>query len=158
MRIGHGYDVHAFGPGNSVTLGGVNIAYDRGLVAHSDGDVVIHALCDALLGAAGLADIGTLFPDNDTANAGRSSRDFLMQVRERVTETGYRLRNADVTVVAQAPRLANVLGAMRANVADALQVAVGDINIKATTHEGLGALGRAEGIAAHAVVLLDAIT
>ncbi len=157
MRVGHGYDVHAFGPGDHVVLGGVRISHSCGLVAHSDGDVVMHALCDALLGAAGLPDIGSLFPDSDPAHAGKSSRHFLEEVLARIGEAGFRLRNADVTIIAQAPRLANSIGAMRANLADALQAAVADVNVKATTHEGLGALGRAEGIAAHAVVLLDTL-
>ncbi len=156
MRIGHGYDVHALGPGDHVMLGGVRIAHDHGLVAHSDGDVVIHALCDALLGAAGLADIGSLFPDSDPAHANRNSRFFLEEVGRRVGEAGYRLQNADISIIAQAPRLAGSIGAMRANLADALQVSAADINVKATTHEGIGALGRGEGIAAHAVVLLVA--
>ena len=158
MRVGHGYDVHALGPGDHVILGGVRIAHDHGLVAHSDGDVVIHALCDALLGAAGLADIGTLFPDSETVHAGRNSRFFLEEVRRRIAKEGYCVQNADMTIIAQAPRLADSIGAMRANLADALQIKVRDVNVKATTHEGLGALGRAEGIAAHAVVLLGART
>lgn len=157
MRVGHGYDVHAFGPGDSVTLGGVRIAHDRGLVAHSDGDVVIHALCDALLGAAGLGDIGSLFSDSDPEHAGRNSRHFLEQVHARIGKAGYRLGNADVTVIAESPKLASCIVAMRANLADALQVDVADVNVKATTHEGLGSLGRAEGIAAHAVVFLDSL-
>ncbi len=158
MRVGHGYDVHALGQGDHVILGGVRIVHDHGLVAHSDGDVVIHALCDALLGAAGLADIGTLFPDSEAAHAGRNSRFFLEEVRRRIAKEGYCVQNADVTIIAQAPRLADSIGAMRANLADALQIKVGEVNVKATTHEGLGALGRAEGIAAHAVVLLGART
>lgn len=154
MRIGHGFDVHAFGPGGAVTIGGVRIVHERGIVAHSDGDVALHALCDALLGAAGLGDIGSMFPDSDPRWAGADSRDLLRQVVARLAELGLRVANADVTVVAQAPRLAPHIGAMRAHIAADLGVASGRVNVKATTTERLGFIGREEGLAAHAIVLL----
>lgn len=155
MRIGHGYDVHAFGPGEFVILGGVRIAHERGLVAHSDGDVVIHAVCDALLGAAGMGDIGHFFPDTDVQHAGQDSRRFLEDVIRKVTAAGLKLINVDVTVIAQAPKIAPHIDAMRTVLAESMKVSVKLTNIKATTHEGIGALGRAEGIAAHAVALLE---
>lgn len=157
LRIGHGYDVHAFGPGDFVTLGGIRVPHDQGIVAHSDGDVVIHALCDALLGAAGMGDIGNLFPDTDARNANANSCDFLDEVIRRVHAAGLRLCNADVSIIAQSPKLAKHIAAMRALLARHMQIGEAMINIKATTHEGLGALGRAEGIAAHAVVLLEPV-
>ncbi|ROR32237.1 2-C-methyl-D-erythritol 2,4-cyclodiphosphate synthase [Inmirania thermothiophila] len=153
-RIGHGFDVHRFGPGDGVVLGGVRIPHTHGLIAHSDGDVVIHALCDALLGAAALGDIGRHFPDRDPAWAGADSRVLLREVVARVAAAGLRPGNADVTVIAQAPRLAPHVEVMRARLAADLGVEVGAVSIKATTSEGLGAVGRGEGIAAHAVVLL----
>ena len=156
LRIGHGYDVHAFGPGDHVTLGGLRIAHHQGFVAHSDGDVVIHALCDALLGAAGMRDIGHLFPDTDDRHAGQQSCNFLDVVVAKIGEAGLRLGNADVTIIAQQPKISTHIMAMRSLLARHLAVSEAMINIKATTHEGLGALGRAEGIAAHAVVLLEA--
>ena len=156
LRIGHGYDVHAFGPGDGVTLGGVRIAHDRGLRAHSDGDVVLHALCDALLGAIADGDIGQHFPDTDAAYAGADSRQLLRRVVQRVAEAGYRLGNADITVLAQAPKLAPHARAMREAMAADLGVDSARISVKATTTEGLGHIGRGEGIAVHAVVLLEA--
>ena len=155
MRIGHGYDIHALGPGDHVTLGGLRIAHDRGLVAHSDGDVLIHALCDALLGALALGDIGRHFPPTDPQWRGADSRLFLRRVAAMVAERGWRLGNADLSVIAEAPRLAPHIAAMQANLAADLGVEPDRIGIKATTHEKLGALGRGEGIAAHAVVLLE---
>lgn len=155
MRIGHGYDVHAFGPGEWVILGGVRIAHEHGLVAHSDGDVVIHAVCDALLGAAGMGDIGHFFPDTDAKHAGQDSRRFLEDVVSKVTAAGLKVINVDVTVIAQAPKIAPHIDAMRATLAESMKVSANLTNIKATTHEGIGALGRAEGIAAHAVALLE---
>lgn len=155
LRIGHGYDVHAFGPGDSVMLGGVRIAHDHGLIAHSDGDVVIHALCDALLGAAGMGDIGNIFPDTDAKHAGRDSSKFLEEVVKRITAARMQVINVDVTIIAQSPRIAPHLASMRTLLAGHLRVGAELTNIKATTHEGLGALGRAEGIAAHAVALLE---
>lgn len=155
MRIGHGYDVHAFGEGDFVMLGGVRIAHARGLVAHSDGDVVIHSLCDALLGAAGLGDIGQLFPDTDARHAGENSRRFLQEVVKRIADAGMQAMNVDITIIAQEPKIAPHVTDMRERLAGDLQIGSGLVNIKATTHEGLGALGRAEGIAAHAVALLE---
>ncbi len=154
MRIGQGVDVHAFGAGDHVVLGGVRIAHSQGIVAHSDGDVVIHALCDALLGALGDGDIGHHFPDSDPRYRGADSRVFLRVVAERMKAAGMRLVNADVTVLAEAPRIAAHRGAMAQNLAEDLSVAVGAINIKATTTERLGFVGRKEGLAAMASVLL----
>lgn len=156
MRIGQGFDVHAFGPGNHVVLGGVRIPHERGLVAHSDGDVLIHALCDALLGAAGLGDIGKHFPDNDPAFKGIDSRVLLRRSVAAVGKAGWRLVNADLTLVAQAPRISPHTEAMRATLAEDMAVAVAQVNVKATTTEHLGFTGRREGIAAFAVVLLEA--
>lgn len=157
MRIGHGFDVHAFGDGDQVMLGGVAIPCDRGLVAHSDGDVVLHALCDALLGAAGLGDIGSHFPDTDPQFKGADSRFLLRLVVAKVASVGWLTGNADITVVAQKPRLAAHIEAMKACVAGDLGVDVNCVNVKATTTERLGYVGREEGIACHAVVLLQAI-
>ena len=154
MRIGHGYDVHRFGGDRPLTLGGVRVPHDQGVLAHSDGDVVIHALCDALLGAVALGDIGRHFPDSDKTYVGMDSRRFLERVNALVKDKGYRLGNADVTVIAQAPKLAPYIEAMRATLADTMGVDSDCINVKATTTEGLGFSGRKEGIAAHAVVLL----
>ena len=155
MRIGHGYDVHRFGAGNAVVLGGVSIPHDRGLEAHSDGDVLIHAICDALLGAIGAGDIGRHFPDTDPANAGIDSRVLLRQVMQQVHASGWMLANMDATLVAQAPKMAGHISAMCENLAADLDVPVDCINVKATTTEQLGFTGRGEGIAAHAVVLLE---
>lgn len=155
MRIGHGYDVHRFGPGDAVVLGGVTIPHDHGLVAHSDGDVLVHAVCDALLGALGEGDIGWHFPDTDPANADIDSRVLLARVVQRMYEGGWALANLDATLVAQAPRMAPHISQMRDNLAADLSVAVAQVNVKATTTEGLGFTGREEGIAAHAVVLLQ---
>lgn len=155
-RIGHGFDVHAFGPGDAVVLGGVRIAHARGLRAHSDGDVLLHALCDALLGAIGAGDIGRHFPDTDPAWAGADSRDLLRRVVAQVARAGYRVGNADMTVLAEAPKLAPRVAAMCTNIAADLGVDAACINVKATTTEKLGFVGREEGIAAHAVVLLEA--
>jgi 2-C-methyl-D-erythritol 4-phosphate cytidylyltransferase/2-C-methyl-D-erythritol 2,4-cyclodiphosphate synthase len=155
MRIGQGVDVHAFGAGDHVVLGGVHIAHAQGIVAHSDGDVVIHALCDALLGAMGDGDIGQHFPDSDPRYRGADSRVFLRVVAERMKSAGLRLVNADITVLAEAPRIGAHRGAMAANLAQDLQVAATAINIKATTTERLGFIGRKEGLAAMASVLLS---
>ena len=155
MRIGHGYDVHRFGPGDALVLGGVSIPHDHGLVAHSDGDVLIHAVCDALLGALGEGDIGRHFPDTDPANAGIDSRLLLRRVVELMHRAGWVLGNLDATVVAQAPRMAPYIDAMRDNLAADLAVKVAQVNVKATTTETLGFTGRREGIAVHAVVLLQ---
>jgi 2-C-methyl-D-erythritol 2,4-cyclodiphosphate synthase len=154
VRIGHGYDVHAFGPGEFVTLGGVRVPHGKGVVAHSDGDVLLHALCDAILGALGEGDIGQHFPDSDPQWKGASSRLFLRHSASLLAARGWRLVNADLTLLAEGPRLSGYRTAMRGNIATDLGVDVRRINLKATTSEGLGALGRAEGLACHAVVLL----
>lgn len=154
MRIGSGHDLHRFGPGDHVMLGGVRIAHDRGLIAHSDGDVVLHALMDALLGAAGAGDIGQHFPDHDARFAGVDSRALLREVGKLIASRGFEVVNCDLTVVAETPRIAGHREAMCGNIAADLLLERGRVNVKATTAEGLGALGRAEGIAAHAVVLL----
>jgi 2-C-methyl-D-erythritol 2,4-cyclodiphosphate synthase len=154
MRIGSGIDVHAFGPGDFVMLGGVRVAHTHGLIAHSDGDVVLHALTDALLGAAGLGDIGQHFKDTDPRWKGADSKRFVRAVMELLRARGLRVGNADVTVLAERPKLSPVRDDIRGQVAALLEVAVEQVNIKATTTEKLGFLGRAEGIAAHAVVLL----
>ena len=154
-RIGHGYDAHRFAPGAKLVLGGVDIEFDRGLAAHSDGDVLIHALCDALLGAAGLGDIGRHFPDTSPEFAGIDSRILLRRVVALVRERGFGVVNADATIVAQAPRLAPHLDRMRALLAADLGIGVDGVNVKATTTEGMGFAGRGEGIAAHAVALIE---
>ena len=155
IRIGHGYDAHRFAPGTKLVLGGVAIEFDRGLAAHSDGDVVVHALCDALLGAAGLGDVGRHFPETNPELAGIDSRILLRRVVALLDERGLKVVNADVTVIAQAPRLAPHLGEMRARLASDLGLAPGEVNVKATTTEGMGFCGRGEGIAAHAVGLIE---
>jgi len=154
MRIGHGFDVHAFGPGDHVVLGGERIPHDRGLVAHSDGDVVLHALCDALLGAAALGDIGGHFPDTDPGFAGADSRHLLRGVRALLAGQNWLVGNVDLTVVAQRPKMAPHIDAMRGHIASDLQIDVTGVSVKATTTEQLGYIGRGEGIACHAVVLL----
>ncbi len=154
MRVGIGYDVHAYGPGDHVMLGGVRIEHARGVQAHSDGDVVLHALVDALLGAMGLGDIGQHFPDTDPRWKGADSRRFLRHCAVLLGRHGWRLVNADITVVAETPRLGAHRLDMRARIAEDLECDAERINIKATTHEGLGALGRGEGLAAQAIVLL----
>ncbi|HMD75036.1 MAG TPA: 2-C-methyl-D-erythritol 4-phosphate cytidylyltransferase [Steroidobacteraceae bacterium] len=156
MRIGQGFDVHAFGAGDHVVLGGVSIPYARGVLAHSDGDVIIHALCDAVLGALGLGDIGQHFPDSDPKYRGADSRVFLREVAAHMRSAGLTLVNADVTVLAEGPRIAKHRLAMAANLAQDLGVEPARINIKATTAERLGSIGRGEGLAAFAAVLLDA--
>ena len=156
IRIGHGYDAHRLAAGAKLVLGGVAIEFDRGLTAHSDGDVLIHALCDALLGAAGLGDIGRHFPDTSPELAGIDSRILLRRVAALLDERGFRVVNADVTVIAQAPRLAPHLPGMRANLAADLGVEPAAVNVKATTTEGMGFSGRGEGIAAHAVASIEA--
>ena len=157
MRIGQGYDVHRFNDGDHIILGGVTIPYQQGLEAHSDGDVVLHALADALLGAAALGDIGKHFPDTDPEFKGADSRVLLRHVYHIVQAKGYRLVNADVTIIAQAPKMAPHISAMCHNIAADLQVAVDCINVKATTTEKLGFEGRKEGIAVQAIVLIDKI-
>jgi 2-C-methyl-D-erythritol 2,4-cyclodiphosphate synthase len=154
MRIGQGFDAHAFGGGDHVVLGGVRIPHSHGIVAHSDGDVLIHALCDALLGALGQGDIGQHFPDTDHRYRAADSRLFLREVAARVRAAGWVLVNADLTLLAQAPRVAPHRQAMADNLAADLGVAPAVINVKATTTERLGFIGRGEGLAAQAVVLL----
>jgi 2-C-methyl-D-erythritol 2,4-cyclodiphosphate synthase len=156
MRIGHGYDAHRFAAGRPLVLGGVTIPHDQGLAAHSDGDVLIHALCDALLGAAALGDIGRHFPDTDKDYANIDSRILLRKAAALLHERSWRVSNVDVTVIAQRPRLAAHVPAMRAHLAADLAVDETRINIKATTTEGMGFTGRGEGIAVHAVALLAA--
>lgn len=154
FRIGHGYDSHRIEPGEGVTLGGVFIACPYRLIAHSDGDVLIHALCDALLGACALGDIGKLFPDTDAKFKGIDSRDLLREVMGRVHEAGYVPVNADLTLIAEVPRVSSHTQTMRERLAADLGLAMDAVNIKATTQEGMGHIGRKEGVAAHAVVLL----
>ena len=154
MRIGHGYDVHAFGDGDHIMLCGVRIAHQNGLMAHSDGDVALHALTDALLGALALGDIGHHFPDDDPTFEGADSRQLLRQVMALVKARGFVLGNADLTIIAQAPKLASHIAAMRQNLSEDLGGDIDQINVKATTTEKLGFVGREEGIAVHAVVLL----
>ena len=158
LRIGQGFDVHAFGPGEYVTLGGVRIPHAQGLRAHSDGDVLLHALCDALLGAVALGDIGRHFPDTDAQWAGVDSRLLLRRVHELVRKRGYRVVNVDSALIAQRPRLATHIPAMVRCIAADLALAEDAVNVKATTTERLGFTGRGEGIAAQAVVLLMAET
>jgi 2-C-methyl-D-erythritol 2,4-cyclodiphosphate synthase (EC 4.6.1.12) len=155
VRIGQGFDVHAFGEGDKIVIGGEVIPHSRGLVAHSDGDVLLHALCDGLLGAAALGDIGHHFPDNDAQYRNADSRALLRMVYAKLKAEGYRLGNADMTIVAQLPKMAPYINAMRANIAADLETDIGHINVKATTTEKLGFNGRGEGISAMAVVLLN---
>jgi 2-C-methyl-D-erythritol 2,4-cyclodiphosphate synthase len=155
MRVGQGFDAHAFKPGGRLVLGGVEIPHDRGLEAHSDGDVVLHALCDALLGAAGLGDIGRHFPPDDPAYKNIDSRILLRRVVDLVLGSGLQIINADITIVAQEPRMAPHTDAMREHICDDLGVASSRVNIKATTTEHMGFTGRGEGIAVFAIVLLQ---
>lgn len=154
MRIGHGYDVHRFGEGDFITLGGLQIPHKQGLVAHSDGDVLLHALTDALLGAAALGDIGQHFPDTDPQFKGADSRVLLRHALGLVRAKGWKVANVDATIVAQAPKMAAHIPAMRQAIAADLQVDTEQVNVKATTTEKLGFVGREEGIAVHAVALL----
>jgi 2-C-methyl-D-erythritol 2,4-cyclodiphosphate synthase len=156
IRVGSGFDAHAFGPGDSVALGGVRIAHSRGVVAHSDGDVLLHALCDALLGAAGLGDIGQHFPDTDARWKGADSGRFVTAVLEMLGRRGYAVVNVDLTLLAQAPRIAAHRDAICASVARLLGLETGCVNLKATTTEYLGFVGRGEGLAAMATVLIQA--
>ena len=157
MRIGHGYDVHAFGDGDKIVIGGAVIPHSRGLIAHSDGDVLLHALCDALLGAAALGDIGKHFPDTDMQYRNADSRSLLRMVYSKVKAKGWKLENADLTIVAQKPRMATYIPHMIQNISADLLCDADQINVKATTTEKLGFAGREEGIAAYAVVLLSKI-
>ena len=155
MRVGQGYDVHAFGEGDYIILGGVTIPYDRGLVAHSDGDVLIHAFCDALLGAVALGDIGRHFPDTDPRYNGIDSRELLRQVMTLINNKGYTLSNADMTIVAQAPKMSPHIEQIIMNLSADCSCRLDQINVKATTTERLGFEGREEGVSAQVVVLLD---
>lgn len=157
MRIGHGFDVHRFGGEGPCILGGVKVPYEQGLIAHSDGDVVIHAICDALLGALALGDIGKLYPDNDDAFLGIDSRKLLRDVKNRINNLGYQVVNLDVTILAQAPKIAPYSLQMRENIAQDLGISLNEVSIKATTTEKLGFTGRKEGIAVEAVTLLKRI-
>ncbi len=154
MRVGHGFDVHAFAPDRKLIIGGVEIPHAMGLAGHSDADVLLHAICDALLGAAGLGDIGRHFPDNDPRYLGIDSRELLRDVARRITGLGWETGNVDATIIAQAPKMAPHIAAMMARIAADLGVAPGRVNVKATTTEKLGFTGRGEGIAAEAVCLI----
>lgn len=157
MRVGQGVDAHRLVAGRPLMLGGVEIAHDDGLAAHSDGDVVLHAICDALLGAAGLGDIGHHFPDTDPAYAGVDSRRLLREVGAMLGERGWRIANIDATIIAQRPKLAGYLPAMVTRIADDLAAGPGAVNLKATTLEWMGFTGRGEGIAATAVAMIEAV-
>lgn len=154
FRVGQGFDVHAFTVGDHLTIGGVRIPFERAFLAHSDGDVLLHALCDALLGALALGDIGQLFPDNDPAFRGIDSTILLADVSARVQALGWRIGNLDMTIIAQGPRMAPHIPAMRQRIAEVLTLSLDQVNIKATTTERLGFTGRGEGIAAESVALL----
>jgi len=154
IRIGHGFDVHALVEGRKCIIGGVDIPHDRGLAGHSDADVLLHAISDALLGAAGLGDIGRHFPDSDAAFAGIDSRVLLRRVAGQLRERGWRVGNVDATIIAQAPKMAPHIARMTAHLADDLGIAIDRVNVKATTTEKLGFTGRGEGIAAEAVCLI----
>ena len=155
MRIGHGYDVHKLVPGRDLILGGVKIDYELGLLGHSDADVLLHAVSDALLGAAGLRDIGYHFPDTDPKYKGADSRMLLREVREKVVSAGYRISNVDVTMIAQRPKLKPHIEQMMANIASDLQIDLSRVNVKATTEEHLGFTGEGLGMSCHAVCLLE---
>ena len=157
MRIGHGFDVHKFGGKGPIVLGGIEIPFEQGFIAHSDGDVAIHALCDAILGALCLADIGNHFPDTDGQYENISSRILLRHVVSLMTGRGFQLGNADITIVAQAPKMAPHLLAMRSCLSEDLKTSIDQVNVKATTTENLGYTGRKEGISVHAVVLLTPV-
>jgi 2-C-methyl-D-erythritol 2,4-cyclodiphosphate synthase len=155
IRIGHGYDVHQLVTGRKCIIGGVEIAYEKGLLGHSDADVLLHAICDAMLGAAGLGDIGKHFPDSDASYQGADSRGLLRQVVALLKQQGYQLSNLDATIIAQAPKMAPYIETMRINIASDCGVATSQVNVKATTTEHLGFTGRGEGIAAEAVCLIQ---
>ena len=155
MRIGHGYDVHKLVENRDLILGGVKIPFEKGLLGHSDADVLLHAVSDALLGAAGLRDIGYHFPDTDPAYKGADSLELLRQVGKKITEKGCRVSNMDVTLIAQQPKVGKYIPQMAQNIAAALDIDLDRVNVKATTEEGLGFTGNMEGIACHAVCLLD---
>jgi 2-C-methyl-D-erythritol 2,4-cyclodiphosphate synthase len=158
LRVGLGFDAHALVPGRKLMIGGVDIPFDRGLLGHSDGDVLLHAICDALLGAAGLGDIGRHFPDTDNSLRGADSRRLMRSTAEQLEQHGFRITNVDATILAQAPRMAPHIAAMIACIAQTLGIAESQINIKAKTTEWLGFTGRGEGIAAQAIALVEAIS
>ena len=158
FKIGQGFDVHALVPGRKLLVGGVDVPFERGLLGHSDGDVLLHAVCDALLGAAGLGDIGRHFPDTDERLRGADSSGLLAQVKQQLHERGYQVVNIDATIIAQAPRMAAHIPAMVANIARTLGIAEAQVNVKAKTTERLGFTGRGEGIAAQAVALIEAVS
>lgn len=155
MRIGHGYDVHKLVPNRKLILGGVEIEYEKGLLGHSDADVLLHAIMDAILGACAMGDIGKLFPDSDDRYEAADSVELLKIVNSKISENGYSIGNIDSTIVAQAPKLAPHIEEMRVNISNALEIPLGDVSVKATTEERLGFTGSGEGIAAHAVALIN---
>ena len=155
LRIGQGYDVHKLVEGRKLILGGVDIPYEKGLLGHSDADVLLHAISDALLGAAAMGDIGCLFPDNDEKYKGADSLKLLEAVVRRLEDNGYKFGNCDITVVAQKPKMKNYIPQMRQNIADVIKCDVNQVSVKATTEEGMGFTGRVEGISAHAVVIIE---
>lgn len=155
FRIGHGYDVHKFAENRKCIIGGVCIPYEKGLLGHSDADVLLHAICDALLGAAALGDIGKHFPDNDQSFKNIDSRILLKRTVELIEEKGFKINNIDATVVAQKPKMANYIDKMRENIANDCNIDISQVNVKATTEEGLGFTGKLEGISAYAVCLLE---
>ncbi len=155
FRVGHGFDVHAFAEDRKLIIGGVDIPYELGLAGHSDADVLLHAICDALLGAAGLGDIGRHFPDTDAAFAGIDSRILLRRVADQLKQRRWRVGNVDATIIAQAPKMAPHIARMTAHIADDLGIAIDRVNVKATTTEKLGFTGRGEGIAAEVVCLIE---
>lgn len=155
FRVGHGFDVHAIAANRKLIIGGVEIPYDRGLAGHSDADVLLHAICDALLGAAGLGDIGRHFPDTDAVFAGIDSRILLRRVAEQLQQRHWRVGNVDATIIAQAPKMAPYIAQMSAHISDDLGIAIDRVNVKATTTEKLGFTGRGEGIAVEAVCLIE---
>jgi 2-C-methyl-D-erythritol 2,4-cyclodiphosphate synthase len=157
FRVGQGFDVHALVPGRKLMVGGVQIPFDQGLLGHSDGDVLLHAICDALLGAAGLGDIGRHFPDTDESLRGADSRGLMRSVGERLRETGFAIVNIDATIIAQAPRMAPHIAAMTSTIAETLGISAAQVNLKAKTTERLGFAGRGEGIAAQAVALIETV-
>lgn len=157
FRIGHGFDVHAFEKGDHIVLGGVSIPYEKSFKAHSDGDVLLHAVCDALLGAAALGDIGKHFPDTDEQYKNIDSRSLLKSVYKKVESKSYTLENIDITVIAEKPKLSVFTETMRKNISEDLKIDISQVNVKATTTEGLGFVGREEGIAAHAIVLIQKV-
>lgn len=157
MRIGHGYDVHKLAEGRKLIMGGVEIPYEKGLLGHSDADVLLHAISDALLGAAALGDIGKLFPDTDPQFKGADSLVLMAEVYRNIKEKGYKVVNVDATIIAQRPKMRGYIDSMRANIAKTLECDINDINVKATTEEGMGFTGEEMGISAHAVCLIDKI-